>query len=70
MTQARPSSMTAMPTASMLEYAYTHERTQATTGYFSCVPPVGLDFDAAVERLEAAPMDDFLHQHLLLIRKF
>ncbi len=23
----------------MLDYAYTHEETQATTGYFSCVPP-------------------------------
>ena len=49
----------------VLEYAYTHEQTQATTGYFSCVPPVNLGFDAALERLEAAPMDDFLHQHIL-----
>ncbi|MDD4702549.1 MAG: YcaO-like family protein, partial [Desulfovibrio sp.] len=48
-----------------LEYAYTHEETQATTGDFSCVPPADLGFDAALERLEAAPMDDFLHQHLL-----
>lgn len=50
---------------SVLEYAYTHEETQATTGYFSCVPPADLGFDAALQRLEAAPMDDFLHQHLL-----
>ena len=49
----------------MLDYAYTHEETQATTGYFSCVPPSDLDFAAALTRLEAAPMDDFLHQHLL-----
>ena len=49
----------------MLDYAYTHEQTQATTGYFSCVPPEDLDFDRALERLEAAPMDDFLHLHLL-----
>ena len=49
----------------MLDYAYTHEETQATTGYFSCVPPSDLDFAAALARLEAAPMDDFLHQHLL-----
>lgn len=49
----------------MLEYAYTHEQTQATTGYFSCVPPADLGFEAALERLEAAPMDDFLHQHIL-----
>ena len=49
----------------ILDYAYTHEETQATTGYFSCVPPSDLDFAAALARLEAAPMDDFLHQHLL-----
>lgn len=49
----------------MLDYAYTHEQTQATTGYFSCVPPEDLDFGRALERLEAAPMDDFLHLHLL-----
>lgn len=49
----------------ILDYAYTHEQTQATTGYFSCVPPEGLGFEAALERLEAAPMDDFLHLHLL-----
>ncbi|MEG6501998.1 bacteriocin, partial [Desulfovibrio sp. 1214_IL3152] len=49
----------------VLDYAYTHEQTQATTGYFSCVPPEDLDFEAALERLEAAPLDDFLHLHLL-----
>ncbi|OXS29852.1 MAG: bacteriocin [Desulfovibrio sp. MES5] len=49
----------------ILNYAYTHEQTEATTGYFSCVPPSDLDFAAALARLEAAPMDDFLHQHLL-----
>ena len=49
----------------VLEYAYTHEQTQATTGYFSCVPPADMDFEAALARLEAAPMDDFLHLHLL-----
>ena len=49
----------------VLDYAYTHEQTQATTGYFSCVPPEELEFEAALERLEAAPLDDFLHLHLL-----
>jgi YcaO-like protein with predicted kinase domain len=48
-----------------LDYAYTHERTQATTGYFACVPPASLSFEAALERLEATPWDDFLHLHLL-----
>lgn len=49
----------------VLPYTWTHESTQATTGYFSCVPPKDLGFDAALERLEAAPMDEFLHLHLL-----
>lgn len=49
----------------VLDYAYTHEQTQATTGYFSCVPPQSLRFEQALTRLEAAPMDDFLHLHLL-----
>ena len=49
----------------VLDYAYTHEQTQATTGYFSCVPPQSLSFEQALARLEAAPMDDFLHLHLL-----
>ena len=49
----------------VLDYAYTHEQTQATTGYFSCIPPLALSFEQALARLEAAPMDDFLHLHLL-----
>ena len=53
------------PDLPVLDYAYTHEQTQATTGYFSCVPPQGLSFEQALTRLEAAPMDDFLHLHLL-----
>jgi len=49
----------------VLAYAYRHEQTQATTGYFSCVPPEDMTFASALARLEAAPMDDFLHLHLL-----
>lgn len=49
----------------VMPYAYAHERTRGTTGYFSCLPPDGLDFEAALRRLEAAPLDDFLHLHLL-----
>ena len=60
---AKPASASAV--LPMLDYAYTHEQTQATTGYFSCVPPEELTFDRALTRLEAAPMDDFLHLHLL-----
>ena len=49
----------------MLDYTYTHSQTQATTGYFSCEPPASLTWEAALARLEAAPLDDFLHQHCL-----
>lgn len=49
----------------MLDYTYTHSQTQATTGYFSCEPPASLTWEAALDRLEAAPLDDFLHQHCL-----
>ena len=49
----------------MLDYTYTHSQTQATTGYFSCEPPASLTWDMALARLEASPLDDFLHQHCL-----
>lgn len=48
-----------------LDYTYAHSRTEATTGYFSCEPPASLSWEAALERLEACPLDDFLHQHCL-----
>lgn len=48
-----------------IAYAYTHETTQATTGYFSCRPPADLTLPQALERLEATPFDDFLRQHCL-----
>lgn len=48
-----------------LEYAYTHTKTQGTTGYFACEPPKKLSFEEALARLEATPWDDFLHGHLL-----
>lgn len=57
-----PAGFSSLP---VMDYAYVHEQTEATTGYFSCVPSQSLDFDAALARLEAAPMDDFLHLHLL-----
>ena len=46
-----------------IAYAYTHETTQATTGYFSCQPPASLTLPQALARLEATPFDDFLIQH-------
>ena len=48
-----------------IAYAYTHETTQATTGYFSCQPPASLTLPQALARLEATPFDDFLRQHCL-----
>ena len=48
-----------------IPYTYTHTVTEGTTGYFSCEPPADLAFEQALALLEAAPQDDFLHQHLL-----
>lgn len=47
------------------EYAYTHTRTVGSTGYFSCEPAGKLPLDEALAALEATPLDDFLHDHLL-----
>lgn len=46
-------------------YAYTHTATEATTGYFSCEPVEKLSLDAMLARLEACPMDEFLHNYVL-----
>ena len=51
--------------ASPLSYRYAHAATESMTGYFSCEPPEDLSFEAALARLEAAPLDEFLHRHLL-----
>ena len=53
-----------MPTTT-LPYRYTHASTESMTGYFSCEPPEDLCFEDALARLEAAPLDEFLHRHLL-----
>lgn len=50
---------------SRLEYAYTHERTEATTGYFSCEPPKDVPPADLLARLERTPWDDFLHHWCL-----
>lgn len=52
-----------MPTT--LPYRYTHASTESMTGYFSCEPPDDLSFEDALARLERAPLDEFLHRHLL-----
>lgn len=51
--------------ATTIHYVYTHTVTEATTGYFSCEPEPPLSLEAALERLEAAPMDEFLHRAVL-----
>ena len=53
-----------MPTTT-LPYRYAHASTESMTGYFSCEPPEDLCFEDALARLEAAPLDEFLHRHLL-----
>ena len=53
-----------MPTTT-LPYRYAHASTESMTGYFSCEPPEALCFEDALARLEAAPLEEFLHRHLL-----
>ena len=48
-----------------MNYTYVRARTDATTGYYSCIPQDGLNFDTAIQRLEETPMDEFLHLYLL-----
>jgi len=57
---------------SELAYTYTHVRTEATTGYFACVPeafsaerPEDTAAGGALAALEACPADAFLHDFLL-----
>ena len=48
-----------------MDYTYTHTQTLATTGYFSCDPAPDISEEDLLARLEASPMDDFLHLYLL-----
>ncbi len=48
-----------------LHYAYKHSSTEATTGYFSCVPEPALELAKAIEILAQSPLDEFLHSHIL-----
>lgn len=34
-------------------------------GYFACYPPSGASFDENLEYLRSAPLDDFMHKHLV-----
>ncbi len=48
-----------------IHYLYTHTTTEATTGYFACVPDPDLSLEDSFIQLSAAPLDDFLHRHVL-----
>lgn len=49
----------------MLHYNYTHTRTEATTGYFSCEPHPLPPLDAALLLLAERPLDEFMRRHIL-----
>lgn len=54
-------------TASMqhMAYSYAHTNTQATTGYFTCIPPANLSMDDCLNWLFDHPLDTFMHRHIL-----
>ena len=49
----------------MIHYKYTHTRTEATTGYFSCEPHPVPPLDAALACLVDHPLDEFMRRHIL-----
>ncbi len=51
-----------------MPYSYAHANTQATTGYFSCLPPANFTREDCLAWLCDHPNDSFMHRHLL--RKF
>ncbi|MFI3270851.1 MAG: YcaO-like family protein [Pseudomonadota bacterium] len=51
-----------------MPYSYAHANTQATTGYFSCLPPANLNTEGCLAWLCDHANDSFMHRHLL--RKF
>ena len=50
----------------MIRYKYTHSHTQATTGYFTCVPEGNFTLQELLELLVASPNDSFLRRFILL----
>lgn len=49
-----------------MKYAYQHNQTVGTTGFFSCVPLEGFSFGKLLGQLELSPRDAYLRKHLLL----
>lgn len=48
-----------------IRYAYRHTATEATTGYFSCVPEPAPELEDGLRMLAASPFDDFLRRHVI-----
>ncbi len=48
-----------------IEYHYKHTVTESTTGYFACEPQSFTSLEESLAYLYAAPLDDFMHRHVL-----
>lgn len=48
-----------------MAYSYAHTNTQATTGYFTCVPPANMSIADCLNWLFDHPLDTFMHRHIL-----
>lgn len=47
------------------KYLYTHERTEATTGYYTCLPEFSESLEKELIKLDSRPLDSFLHNKVL-----
>jgi ribosomal protein S12 methylthiotransferase accessory factor len=52
-------------TPDFITYAMTLMTTEASTGFFACVPTPEPDFHAALAFLRQRPLDTFMHRHVL-----
>lgn len=48
-----------------MHYAFTLTDTKGTVGYVACNPVQDISFDDGLAYLEARPLDEFMHKHLL-----
>ena len=48
-----------------IDYLLTLTATEASTGFFACVPNPQTDLDTAVRYLRSRPMDTFMYRHIL-----
>lgn len=54
-----------MTTTPRMAYTYAHTSTQATTGYFTCLPPAKMTMQDCLHWLFDHPNDTFMHRHIL-----